>query len=78
MWFAYMLLCSDDDIYKGAAKDVTARVKDHHNGRVDGTKDKLPVELIGYVAFGQKEKAFKFEKYLKTGSGRRFIERHFL
>jgi predicted GIY-YIG superfamily endonuclease len=33
------------------------------------TKDKLPFELITYIAFQDKYRAFAFEKYLKSGSG---------
>jgi predicted GIY-YIG superfamily endonuclease len=44
---------------------------------VFSTKDKLPIELEMYVAFSDKYKAFAFEKYLKSGSGRAFAKRHF-
>jgi len=30
------------------------------------------------VALEERKKAFQFEKYLKSGSGRAFINRHFL
>ncbi len=48
------------------------RLEKHKKGLVHYTKDKLPVELITYIAFKDKNKAFQFEKYLKTGSGRAF------
>ena len=33
-------------------------------------------EIITYVAFTDKYKAYNFEKYLKMGSGRAFSKRH--
>jgi len=30
-----------------------------------------------FIAFTDKEKALRFEKYLKSGSGRAFIKKHF-
>jgi len=41
-------------------------------GYVHYTKDKRPLELITYIAFNDKYKAYKFEKYLKSGSGTAF------
>jgi putative endonuclease len=32
--------------------------------------------LITYIAFTDKYKAFEFEKYLKGGSGRAFLNRY--
>jgi putative endonuclease len=45
---------------------------------VPATKPFLPVELIFYCAFKDKYKAFEFEKYLKSGSGRAFMNKRFL
>jgi len=45
---------------------------------VDATKHRNPVELICFMAFKDQAKAFAFEKYLKTGSGRAFKAKHFI
>ncbi len=50
----------------------------HKNGHVPATKERRPIELVNYFAFKDKYKAFEFEKYLKSGSGRAFIKKHFL
>lgn len=55
-----------------------ARFHRHINGQVPATKGLLPVELIFYCAFKDKYKAFEFEKYLKSGSGRAFMQKRFL
>jgi len=38
----------------------------------------LPIILIGYFAFKNKYKAYNFEKYLKTGSGRAFLKKRLI
>ncbi len=42
----------------------------HQSGYVPATKDRSPVKLITFITFTDKYKAFDFERYLKTGSGR--------
>jgi predicted GIY-YIG superfamily endonuclease len=44
---------------------------------VPATVNRLPVELVFYFAIDDKYKAFSFEKYLKSGSGRAFTNKHF-
>ena len=78
MWFVYMLKCSNGDIYKGCTEDIEERMARHNKGYVDATKNVLPVTLIGYFAITDKYKAYEFEKYLKSGSGRAFLSKHFL
>jgi hypothetical protein len=41
------------------------------------TKKFCPWELLAYFAFKSKAIAAAFEKYLKSGSGRAFVKRHF-
>jgi len=48
----------------------------HKNGYVPATKNIRPIKLRCYFAFKDKYIAFKFEKYLKSGSGRAFIKKH--
>ena len=45
-------------------------------GRVPATKDRLPVEVEFYIAVQDRYKAFEFEKYLKSSSGRAFVKNH--
>jgi len=67
----------DEGIYIGNTDNINDRLKRHNAGRVPSTKNRLPIKLICFVAFQDKQKAYDFERYLKTGSGRAFIERHF-
>lgn len=74
--YVYILKCADSHTYTGSTNDLDDRMARHGKGMVVATKNSLPVDCI--VAFGLKDeyKAYKFEKYLKTGSGRVFIGRH--
>jgi len=44
-------------------------------GEVGYTSSRLPIELVTYIAFTDKYKAFNFEKYLKSGSGKAFANK---
>jgi predicted GIY-YIG superfamily endonuclease len=78
MFYVYILKCKDNKIYTGCTNDLKDRIKRHNAGSVIATKTILPVELICYFAFKNKYKAFLFEKYLKSGSGRAFSNKHFI
>ncbi len=78
MWYVYILLCNNGDLYKGCTENITERLERHSKGWVDATKYLLPIQLITYVAFNDKYKAYEFEKYLKSGSGRAFASKHFI
>ena len=69
MWYVYILKCIDNSYYTGCTNNQKNRLERHNKGEVHFTKSRLPVELITYIAFINKYKAFEFEKYLKSGSG---------
>lgn len=72
MWYVYILKCSDNSFYTGCTANVERRILEHNSKKVHYTCDKTPVQLISYIAFNNKYKAFEFEKYLKSGSGMAF------
>ena len=76
MHYVYNLKCKDG-FYTGCTNDLIGRFERHKNGHVLATKERRPIELVNYIAFQDKYKAFEFEKYLKSGSGRAFIKKHF-
>lgn len=78
MHYVYILKCKDGNAYTGCTNDLKDRVKRHNNGQIPATKERRPIKLISYTAFKNKYKAFEFEKYLKSGSGRVFIKKHFV
>lgn len=77
-WYVYILKCSDERFYIGCTDDIKDRINRHQKGQVPATKDRLPVKLVSYFAFSNKYTAFNFEKYLKSGSGRAFLNRHII
>ena len=78
MYYVYLLKCSDDKPYTGCTSDLKERIERHTKGQVPATSTRLPIKLISYTAIPDKYKAYEFEKYLKSGSGRAFINKHLL
>ncbi|WKD84928.1 hypothetical protein KCTC32516_00265 [Polaribacter huanghezhanensis] len=74
----YILKCNDNTYYTGFSSDIMNRLKSHHSGEVKYTKSRLPVELIHITYYKEKQKAYDFERYLKTGSGIAFRNKRFL
>lgn len=76
MYYVYSLKCKDG-FYIGCTDNIQERLEHHQKGHVPSTKERLPISLEFYIAIPDKYKAFEFEKYLKSGSGRAFINKHF-
>ena len=54
------------------------RFNRHNNGQVKYTSSRLPVDLIITISFNDKYKAYDFENYLKSGSGKAFMKKRFI
>jgi len=61
--------------YIGCTNDLAQRLETHNSGGSTHTKVDRPWELIMYFAFDTQEKAFEFEKYMKSGAGRAFAKK---
>ena len=70
-------LSHPDQGYTGLTGDLKARLAKHNAGDVPHTSKFTPWILQTYVAFWTRERAARFEQYLKSGSGRAFASRHF-
>ncbi|MCE7926741.1 MAG: GIY-YIG nuclease family protein [Haliscomenobacteraceae bacterium CHB4] len=75
-FYVYILLCGDGDHYTGCTCNLKERINRHQKGWVEVTKERRPVKLIWCCAFPERERAFEFEQYLKSGSGRAFARKH--
>ena len=64
--------------YVGVTCDLKRRLSEHDRGKGRHTKKYAPWRCLVAMRFAQGSKADDFEKYLKTGSGRAFLKRHFL
>jgi predicted GIY-YIG superfamily endonuclease len=63
--------------YVGITGDVRDRLEWHNHGPCGHTSSHRPWSLIVLLEFRTECDAVRFEKYLKTGSGRAFAKRHF-
>ena len=77
MYYVYSLKCKDG-FYIGCTDDLKERYIRHQKGYVPATTNRRPLELDFYIAVKDKHTAFNFEKYLKSGSGRAFVQKHLI
>ena len=63
--------------YTGITSDVAARLEWHNTGPCGYTVNDRPWSLVVALEFSTESAARRFEKYLKSGSGRAFARRHF-
>src|SRR5437879_3711238 len=78
MQIVYVLKCNDGSFYTGCTSDLNERVSRHNAGYVESTRSRLPIVIAFSCAFVDKQKAFEFEKYLKSGSGIAFRNKHLI
>ena len=80
MYYVYLLKSESHpkQPYVGLTRDLQQRLKDYNEGRSPHTAKFRPWLLIAYFAFAEEKTAIAFENYLKSGSGRALINRHFL
>ena len=70
MYYIYILLLSNKQLYIGITKNLQRRIKEHKSGKSPFTKNRLPVKLIFTEIFINKKDAEKRERYLKTNKGK--------
>ena len=77
--FVYILRSERDPErhYVGIASNPHDRLITHNAGASPHTSKYRPWRLIVTLEFSDPDRALKFERYLKTGSGRAFAKRHF-
>ena len=77
MQYVYILqsVASADQHYVGITKDLKNRLSKHNAKAVPHTSKYAPWRLNTYIAFADEARAFEFEKYLKSGSGRSFAKK---
>jgi putative endonuclease len=77
--FVYVLRSNRDPDrhYVGIASNVDDRLDWHNFGPCGHTTDHRPWSVVVVVEFPTEQQAVRFEKYLKSGSGRAFARRHF-
>ncbi|MEK9194272.1 MAG: GIY-YIG nuclease family protein [Patescibacteria group bacterium] len=76
MYYVYILRSKkSQSLYIGYTTDIERRVAEHNSGKSQATKPFQPYELIFYEAFSNIKDAKSREEYLKSGWGRRTIDK---
>jgi putative endonuclease len=77
--FVYILRSQTDPSrhYVGVASNVENRLEWHNHGPAGHTIANRPWSLVVSIEFPTEAQAIRFERYLKSGSGRAFAKRHF-
>jgi putative endonuclease len=79
MYYVYILRSlKDKSIYIGITSDLRKRLQEHNSGGIKFTTAKQPYKIIWYSVFKDKIIAYKFERYLKRGSGVAFLRKHLI
>ena len=71
MYYVYIIRSISDlnHTYIGSSSDIKKRLESHNSGANRHTSKYRPWKIVWYGAFEAQEKAFAFEKYLKSASG---------
>ena len=77
--FVYVLRGASDPwhYYVGITSNVENRLEWHNAGPSGHTVKHRPWRVIVSLEFVDEKTALRFERYLKSGSGRAFAKRHF-
>ena len=75
-YYVYILQSEKDkSLYIGYTADLKKRLREHNNGESSATKPFRPYKLIHYEAFLNRIDTKKREEYLKSGYGRKTVEK---
>ena len=80
MKYVYILrsISHPEQTYIGITSNPKQRLQEHNAGKSIHTSKFMPWKMLIAIAFADDKRAFEFEKYLKSGSGKTFTKRHFL
>ncbi|MCD6447259.1 MAG: GIY-YIG nuclease family protein [Candidatus Marinimicrobia bacterium] len=80
MYYVYILRSkiNSGKTYTGYSSDLRKRLVAHNQGDCKHTSQYRPWEIEWYCAFNNRLKAMRFEKYLKSSSGKAFSNKRFL
>lgn len=79
MFYVYILNSKiNNNRYIGVTSDLKRRLNEHNSGCAKYSSTNAPYQIKWYCAFTNKEKAYEFEKYLKSSSGHSFTNKHLI
>lgn len=75
VWFYTYVLKSEVDnrLYTGTTNNLHQRLEQHNRGLAVCTKHRRPLKLVYFEACLNKDDAYRRERYLKTGMGKKYI-----
>lgn len=67
LWYVYMVICNDQTIYTGIAKDLQKRIFEHNNGANGAkyTRSRRPVRIVFQEESPSRSAATKRELQIK-------------
>jgi len=76
-FYVYILQSERDPAryYTGFTENLNTRLKDHNTSKDPHTAKFKPWEIKTALAFGNRQKALDFERYLKSHSGLAFAKK---
>lgn len=75
MFYVYVLhSIADRGLYIGYSTDLRKRLSEHKRGASCATSYRGPWKMIYYEAYLDRQDAEGRERYLKSGSGRKFLK----
>ena len=76
MHYVYILQSArDENLYSGYTNDLRRRFHEHTTGKVASTRGRRPLKLIYFEAYLLKSDAKGRERFLKSGSGKRYLRK---
>lgn len=76
MHYVYVLQSeTDSGLYIGMTSNLRRRFEEHQSGESLSTKGRRPWKVIYYEAYLEMQDAMGREEFLKSGSGRRFLDK---
>ena len=76
MFYVYLLQSQlDEGLYIGYTGNLRCRLFEHNAGQSKSTSFRCPLRLIYYEAYVLEEDALGRERFLKSGSGRRYLDK---
>ena len=64
----------EGNLYTGYTNDLKERIKQHNEGKVKSTQNRLPLKLVYFEGCVNQQDATHREKYLKSSWGKRYIK----
>jgi len=76
MYYVYILQSNiDNSLYTGYTANLKRRFSEHNQGLNISTKKLMPWKLIYYEAYNNQMDAKKREIFLKSGGGKKYLDK---